>query len=98
VSSQVSEYNKKDDERFGVTNLSEIFRRRITIQGFIYGDDNIFSGNIESFNENMPKWISDGSIKSKFTRFDGFENVQEAFLAIFSGKIFGKSVLKLSEP
>lgn len=79
-------------------NLSDIFRKRILIQGFIYWDHNIFPQNIDNFNETMPKWLSDGTMKAKFTTFEGFENAQEAFLAVFTGKTFGKACLKVADP
>ncbi|KAI1845928.1 hypothetical protein JX265_011176 [Neoarthrinium moseri] len=92
-----SQYNKSIEEQYGVTNLSEIFRRRILIQGFIYWDHNIYPQNIDSFRENMPKWISDGSVKSRYTRFEGLDNSNDAFLSMFTGKAFGKAVLKIAD-
>lgn len=83
---------------YKVTNLADIFRKRIHIQGFIFWDDNIYTPNIDRFWEDMPKWIKDGSIKARTTHFEGFENAQEAFLSVFSRKLFGKSTLKVADP
>ncbi|KAH8668843.1 hypothetical protein BX600DRAFT_480814 [Xylariales sp. PMI_506] len=97
VCGMASQYNKKPEEQYGVTNLSDIFRKRILIQGFIYWDHNIFPQNIDSFRENMPKWIADGSIKAKYTKFEGLENAHDAFLSMFTGTGFGKAVLKVAD-
>lgn len=96
--SQVSQYNKKPEEKYGVTNLDDIFRKRILIQGFIYWDHEIYNGNIDAFWEKMPRWISEGGIKTRTTRFEGFDKAQEAFLSLFTGKTFGKATLKVADP
>ncbi|KAF3766433.1 NAD(P)-binding protein, partial [Cryphonectria parasitica EP155] len=97
VCGMVSTYNKPPEEQYKVKNLAEIFRRRIHIQGFIFWDDNIYTPNIASFWEKMPKWIADGSIKTKTTHFEGFEKAQDAFLSLFTGKTFGKATLKVAD-
>ncbi|CAG8177559.1 unnamed protein product [Penicillium olsonii] len=92
-----SQYNKPLEEQYAVTNISEIFRRRIRIQGFIFWDENIFPDNIDNFRATMPKWISGGKIKSRYTEFEGIEQADAAFLSMFSGGSFGKTVLKISD-
>ncbi|KAI3393584.1 hypothetical protein diail_3933 [Diaporthe ilicicola] len=98
VCGMVSEYNKPPSEQFGVTNLAEIFRRRITITGFVFWDDNIYTPNIDKFWEVMPKWIAEGSVKARATKFEGIESAQDAFLSLFTGKTFGKATVKIAEP
>lgn len=96
--SQVSQYNKKPEEKYGVTNLDEVFRKRIVIQGFIFWDHNIYDSNIDAFWDKMPKWIAEGVIKTRTTHFEGFDKAQEAFLSLFTGKTFGKATLKVADP
>lgn len=81
-----------------MTNLGEIFRRRINIQGFIFWDHNIYTNNIDKFWEVMPKWIAEGSVKARATKFEGIESAQDAFLSLFTGKTFGKATVKISDP
>lgn len=81
-----------------MTNTPDIFRKRISIRGFIFWDHDIYPQNIDAFKQNMPKWLADGSIKAKYTRFEGLEHAHEGFLAMYNGKTFGKAVLKISEP
>lgn len=94
---QASQYNKPAEQQFGVTNLCEIFRRRIHIQGFIYWDDNIYTPNIEAFREKMPAMISQGKIKSRYTSFQGIEQVEKGFLSMFTGGSFGKTIVRVAE-
>ncbi|ROV89765.1 hypothetical protein VSDG_08599 [Cytospora chrysosperma] len=97
VCGMVSQYNKRPEDKFGVTNLDDIFRKRILIQGFVFWDHNIFPQNIEAFWELMPKWIADGSIKTRTTFFEGIDKAPEAFLSLFTGKTFGKATLKVAD-
>ncbi|KAH6657920.1 hypothetical protein BKA67DRAFT_533102 [Truncatella angustata] len=97
VCGMASQYNKPKEEQYGVTNLSDIFRKRITIRGFIYWDHDVYEPNIDSFNENMPKWLADGSIKAKYSKHDGLETAHAAFLEMFTGKAFGKAAVKIAD-
>ncbi|KUI67860.1 NADP-dependent alkenal double bond reductase P2 [Cytospora mali] len=98
VCGMVAEYNKLPHEKYHVKNLDDIFRKRILIQGFIYWDFNIYPQNIDKFFELLPKWIADGSVKTRATNFQGIDRAQEAFLSLFNGKTFGKATLRVSEP
>lgn len=98
VCGMVAAYNTPPEEQYRVKNLSDIFRKRILIQGFIFWDHDIYEPNMGKFWEVMPKWLADGSIKTRTTPFEGMENAQEAFLSLFNGKTFGKATLKVAEP
>ncbi|TWU77396.1 hypothetical protein ED733_006226 [Metarhizium rileyi] len=91
-----SQYNKPPEEQYGITNTSEIFRRRIKIQGFMFHDQDIFS-NIISFSMTMPRLIAEGKIKSRYTMFEGINQAEKAFLSMFTGGSFGKTALKISD-
>lgn len=97
VLSKASQYNKPPEEQYGVTNTSELFRRRITIQGFMFWDENIYKANIYNFLMWMPRWIAEGKIKSRYAVFEGIDQAPKAFLSMFTGGSFGKTVLKIGE-
>jgi NADPH-dependent curcumin reductase CurA len=94
--SQASQYNKPPDERYGITNTSEIFRRRIKIQGFMFHDKDIFQ-HVISFSMTLPRLIAEGKIKSRYTTFEGINQAEKAFLSMFTGGSFGKTALKVSD-
>ena len=76
--------------------MGEIFRRRLLIQGFIYWDENIYPDHIEKFWEVMPKLVAEGKMHSRYTHYDGIEQVDKAFRDLFTGGLFGKGVIKMA--
>lgn len=94
----VSEYNKPEGERYGITNLMYIVSKRITFRGFIVGDKNMGPLHIEARDENIAKWLHDGSFKAKTSVTDGIDNGPEGFVGMLQGKNFGKAVLKIADP
>ncbi|HAJ77026.1 MAG TPA: NADP-dependent oxidoreductase [Gammaproteobacteria bacterium] len=76
----------------GPNNLMLIVGKKIRINGFIVSDHT----NIRSqFLEDMVGWIETGKIKSRETVVEGLDNAVDAFLGLFSGKNFGKMVVKI---
>jgi len=43
----------------------------------------------------MTKWVKEGKIKWKETIFEGLENAPQAFIALFNGENFGKTLVKV---
>ena len=93
----ISQYNKLPEERYGVKNLFQIIGKRLTMQGFIVRDENLGPKYNKEFNENMAKWIHDGSFKVKEDVTVGIDNAATAFVGMLEGKNFGKAVLKISD-
>ena len=42
----------------------------------------------------MAQWVNEGKIKSQETIVEGFENMPEAFLGLFTGNNVGKMIVK----
>lgn len=92
----ISQYNLKPEERYGVKNLvPALFAKKLTIRGFIVGDEDMGPKYAKEHAENVSKWIADGSFKALLHVTEGIDNAAEALLELFSGKNFGKAVLKL---
>ena len=47
--------------------------------------------------ENIAKWLHDGSFKAKESVTDGIDNAPEGFVGMLEGKNFGKTVLKIAD-
>jgi len=47
------------------------------------------------FLNDMAKWVKEGKIKWKETIFDGLQNAPQAFIALFNGENFGKTLMKI---
>jgi NADPH-dependent curcumin reductase CurA len=94
----VSEYNTPETERYGIKNLMQIVGKRLTIRGFIVGDENMGPRYRKERDENIAKWLHEGTFKAKTSVTDGIENAPEGFIGMLQGKNFGKAVLKISDP
>ncbi|TVY14160.1 NADP-dependent oxidoreductase RED1 [Lachnellula arida] len=93
----ISEYSKSDAEKYPIKNLMQIVAKRITFRGFIVGDPNMGPVYIKERDENVAKWLHDGSFKAKESITDGIDNAPEGFVGMLQGKNFGKAVLKIAD-
>jgi len=93
----ISGYNKPPEERYGIKNLFQVIGKRLTMQGFIVSDANMGPKYAKEFNENLAKWIHDGSFKAKEDITVGIDNAATAFVGMLEGKNFGKAVLKIAD-
>jgi len=94
----ISTYNNaKETAPYGVKNYGAMVRRRLRWQGFLVFDQNIAQWKKER-DENITKWIQDGSFKSVDHVTEGIDNAIEGFLGMLKGENLGKSVLKIADP
>ncbi len=89
----ISQYNATTP--YGIKNLTLIIPRRIIIHGFIVLDH--YKEYHESFQKNMKQWLKEGKLKYKEHIINGIENSSQALLDMFSGKNFGKVIIKISD-
>lgn len=52
---------------------------------------------LKKHQENLQKWIADGSFKAQQSITHGIENGPEGLIGMFEGKNFGKAVLEVSK-
>lgn len=81
----ISQYNLKPSEAYGVKNLMQVVGKRLKMQGFIVGDENMGPKYKEEHQKNVQKWIHDGTFKVKMDETRGIDNAAEGLLGIFSG-------------
>ena len=86
----ISAYNNSEPVP-GPNNLMYIVGKKLRIQGFIISDHEDMRADFE---KDMSQWIIDGKIRARETVFEGIESAVDAFLALFTGKNFGKMVVK----
>lgn len=94
----ISQYSTKPDERYGIPNLMQVVGKRLTMRGFIVGDENMGPRYAKEHQERVGKWLADGSFKEKRHVTDGIDHAAEGFVGMLSGKNFGKAVLKIADP
>jgi NADPH-dependent curcumin reductase CurA len=93
----VSEYSTPETERHGIKNLMQIVAKRLTIRGFIVGDENMGPKYRKARDENIAKWLREGTFKEKMSVTEGIDNAPEGFVGMLQGKNFGKAVLKIAD-
>jgi NADPH-dependent curcumin reductase CurA len=93
----ISQYSLVGDERYGVKNLMHIVAKRITFRGFIVSDKDMGPVYAKEHNENVSKWLKEGSFKAQMSVTEGIENGAEGFVGMLAGKNFGKAVLKIAD-
>lgn len=60
-------------------------------------DENMGPKYYKQHQENLQKWIADGSFKAQQSITYGIENGPEGLIGMFEGKNFGKAVLEVSK-
>jgi len=96
VCGMISVYNLEDKSKgYYPKNLYEFFQKRLKMEGFIVGDSDTGPVYAKEHQENVSKWLSEGSFIAKEDIVEGVENAAEGLLGIFHGKNFGKACLKL---
>ncbi|KAK6434720.1 hypothetical protein LTR95_009092 [Oleoguttula sp. CCFEE 5521] len=93
----ISQYNTPPDEAYGVKNMMQFVAKRLKMQGFIVSDENMGPKYHKEHQENVQKWISEGTFKAEMSVTEGIDNAGEGLLGLFSGKNFGKAVLEVSK-
>ncbi|TAQ83543.1 hypothetical protein B7494_g8127 [Chlorociboria aeruginascens] len=93
----ISQYNKIETERYGIKNVLQFVTKRLTMSGFIVSDKNMGPLYTKSHQENVSKWLHEGSFKAKTSITEGIDNAPEGFVGMLQGKNFGKAVLMIAD-
>ena len=94
----ISNYNNSStNPAYPLVNYFHMSRRRIKWQGFLVIDPNIEQWSRER-DENISRWIKDGSFKSIDHVTEGMDNAIDGFLGMLKGENLGKSILKIADP
>ena len=64
------------------------------MRGFIVVDPEFSKAYVLEHQENMQRWIKEGSIRDLIHETVGIENAAEGLVGIFQGKNKGKALLK----
>lgn len=88
-------YASKPEDFYGVKNLWMLPNKRIKMEGFIV--DLELEAYLPFVDALAPR-IASGEIKVLEDVTVGVENAPEGLAGIFTGKNFGKAILKVAEP
>lgn len=89
----IANYN---DEKLqpGPRGMATIIGRRLTIRGFIVGDEPALC---MEYVEKASQWLAEGRMKYRETVAQGVENAPQAFMDLLDGKNVGKQIVKLAD-
>lgn len=73
--------------------MRDILSKSLTIRGFIQREFVPTQG--QAFQEEMTRWVADGSVKYKEDIVEGLEKAPEALIGLLEGKNFGKLIVKV---
>ncbi|KAH8601069.1 hypothetical protein B0O99DRAFT_589152 [Bisporella sp. PMI_857] len=93
----VSQTSKVDGETYRIKNMPLVVGRRLTIRGFIVSDADMGPKYWKEHQENMQKWIKDGSLVVKVSITNGIDNAAAGLVGMLKGENFGKAVLKIAD-
>jgi NADPH-dependent curcumin reductase CurA len=93
---QISEYNTPEAEKKGVKGLMIIIAKNITIEGFLVFQPQFGPAYFAEHQENVQKWISEGSFKPK-NHVTDLDKAPEAMLGMLKGENFGKAVIRIKQ-
>jgi NADPH-dependent curcumin reductase CurA len=69
----------------------------LTVRGFIVGDADFGPKYAKEHQENVSKWLADGSVKAKLSVTECIDNAADGLLGLFTGANLGKAVLKIKD-
>ncbi|CAM1510950.1 Fc.00g084630.m01.CDS01 [Cosmosporella sp. VM-42] len=95
VCGMIGNYNTPVDQQPGVKGLMQLVAKQLTLEGFLVGKPEFGPAYFKEHQENMQKWLADGSIKAKLYITDGIDKAAEGFVGMLVGDNFGKAVLKI---
>ena len=78
----------------GPANLVQLATRRIRMEGFLAPD---YAPRHKEARRQISAWLATGALKSCEHIHEGFENIPQAFLGLFSGANTGKAMVKLAD-
>ncbi|EXF86467.1 zinc-binding dehydrogenase [Colletotrichum fioriniae PJ7] len=95
VCGMISNYNTPAGQQKGINGLMQVVTKQITLQGFLVGNPKFGPAYFKDHQENLQKWLSEGSVKSKLAVTEGIDNAADGLIGMLTGKNFGKAILKL---
>lgn len=90
----ISRYNK-DHKVPGPENYFNLVYKRARMEGFIIIDN---LHRADEFAGAMTPWIEDGSLKYQVDVIEGFENLPNGLIRLFTGENKGKQLIHVGEP
>ncbi len=90
----ISRYEDREGAA-GPKNYFSLVYKRARMEGFIIIDN---MHRAAEFTEVLAGWINDGSLKYKVDVLEGFENLPQGLINLFTGGNIGKQLIRINDP
>ncbi|WP_261134076.1 NADP-dependent oxidoreductase [Bacillus sp. Marseille-Q3570] len=94
VCGQIALYNLEKSD-LGIRVQPNLLINSALMKGFIVSD---YGAYFEDAVKDLAKWLQEGKLSYRETIVEGFENIPDAFLGLFTGENIGKYIVKVAEP
>jgi len=93
ICGQIAEYNKSDPPK-GPRPQHDLIKHSARMEGFVVFD---YVDEFDEAKKQLGKWYNNGDLTYKENLIEGFENIPDAFMGLFSGDKIGKQMVKVAE-
>lgn len=90
-----SQYSIPYDKQYGIRNTGLVVGKRITWKGFTVFDEGYGNKYAQEHQENVQRWIRDGSIHPLLSVTTGIDHAAEGLVQLFKGENVGKALLDI---
>ncbi|WP_221564861.1 NADP-dependent oxidoreductase [Alkalihalobacillus sp. TS-13] len=94
ICGQISLYNLEKPD-LGIRVQPNLLINSALMKGFIVSD---YGAYFEDAVKDLAKWLQEGKLSYRETVVEGFDNIPDAFLGLFTGENIGKYIVKIAEP
>ncbi|MGP4079585.1 NADP-dependent oxidoreductase [Pseudalkalibacillus sp. R45] len=94
VCGQIALYNLEKPD-LGIRVQPNLLINSALMKGFIVSD---YGAYFEDAVKDLAKWLQEGKLSYRETIVEGFDNIPDAFLGLFTGENIGKYIVKVAEP
>ncbi|KAI5460971.1 hypothetical protein BGZ63DRAFT_388104 [Mariannaea sp. PMI_226] len=95
ICGMIEDYNTPQELQKGTKGLGNLIVKQVTMQGFLVTNPRFGPAYFKEHQENVQKWLAEGSIKVKLHITEGIERAADGLVDMLVGKNFGKAVLKI---
>ena len=88
----ISDYDKKDDDKYRLKNYFTIVASCLTLQGFLLAQ---WAGELPQAREELSALVAEGKLVHQETVLNGFDKVVDGLIGLFNGKNTGKMIISV---
>lgn len=93
ICGQIADYNEENPPQ-GPRPMHILIKKSARMEGFVVYD---FKNNFAEAKHQIADWYNNGDLIYKEHLIEGFENIPDAFIGLFSGENIGKQMVKVGD-